>query len=51
MVWWEEVTVAVKIKKYNEKQTFCGALPLGMRCQRAGTGESRAVRAKGNQIG
>lgn len=51
MVWWEEVTVAVKIKKYNEKQTFCGVLPLEMQCQRAGAGGSGAVCAKGNQTG
>lgn len=46
MVWWEEVTVAPKSKKYNEKQTFCGVPTLGMPCQRAGTGKSRAVCAK-----
>lgn len=43
--------MAVKIKKYNEKQTFCGVLPLEMQCQRAGAGESGAVCAKGNQTG
>lgn len=51
MVWWEEVTVAQKSKKHNEKRTFCGVLPLGMWCRRAGTGESRAVCAKENQTG